>query len=414
MEVQSAIHCIILGHFAPGMFLRLTLRPIPIVGLLLLSAIGSVCGQDAPKDDRRVEQNIDSLRIIRVEGKNFRFTPFIAPSYSPELQLLISAGGLMTFSLQKENPLVSRSSIPFAFGYSTNGAITANVKANVFGREDKWRLQSDLWIKNMPDHYWGVGYENATTVPKSDSTTLYERDWFKFVARLGFHVGEGGFYVGPILDINNTRASNVNPRMAQDPDFLLIGSRSRNTGIGILGQYDTRDFPVNAYDGIYINLDLVFYGEILGGENQFTTIEIDYRQYLELKPRKVLAWQVRARSATGESPWTEKSIIGSPWDLRGYFWGRFRDDFMNFLLVEYRHMFTRKRPNKAGNYNSRFGFVAWTGQGVIGPEWTRELNWVPNVGVGLRFEVQPRMNVRIDYGVGNDASSIYFSFNEAF
>jgi hypothetical protein len=37
-----------------------------------------------------------------------------------------------------------------------------------------------------------------------------------------------------------------------------------------------------------------------------------------------------------------------------------------------------------------------------------------NGGVGLRFEIQKRMNLRIDYGIGAGSSAFYFSFNEAF
>ncbi len=194
-------------------------------------------GQDLQEKERHVSQNIDSLRILKYEGKNLKFTPFAAPSYSPELEVLISGGGLMTFSLQKKNPLVSRSSIPFSIGYSSNGSLTGNIKANIFGRNDKWRLVVDYWFKNMPDHYWGVGYENATNLPKSDSTTRYDRDWIKFTARFGFSIGKH-FYFGPILDINETNASNINEIMALDPDYLLTGPNSRNSGIGLLMQYD--------------------------------------------------------------------------------------------------------------------------------------------------------------------------------
>ena len=156
----------------------------------------------------------------------------------------------MTFSLQKENPLVSRSSIPFSIGYSSNGSLTGNIRANIFGRNDKWRLIVDYWFKKMPDHYWGVGYENAINIPKSDSTTRYDRDWIKFTAKLGFRIKKH-FYFGPILDINETKASNINERMAMDPDYLLTGPNSRNSGIGFLLQFDSRDFATSAYKGVY-------------------------------------------------------------------------------------------------------------------------------------------------------------------
>jgi hypothetical protein len=34
--------------------------------------------------------------------------------------------------------------------------------------------------------------------------------------------------------------------------------------------------------------------------------------------------------------------------------------------------------------------------------------------VGMRFEIQKRMNARFDYGFGNDTSAFYMSFNESF
>lgn len=390
-------------------------RKICRIGLVAISqlVIFSIHAQDSQEKEKHVSQNIDSLRILKYEGKNFKFTPFAAPSYSPELEVLISAGGLMTFSLQKENPLVSRSSIPFSIGYSSNGSLTGNIRANIFGRNDKWRLIVDYWFKKMPDHYWGVGYDNAVNIPKSDSTTRYDRNWLKFTARLGFSIKKH-FYFGPILDINETKASNINEIMAEDPDYLLTGPNSRNSGIGFLLQFDSRDFATNAYKGVYLNLEYIFYGEYLGGENGFTLRGLDYRQYVQLKERHILAWEIKSQWVTSDSPWTEKSMIGSPWDLRGYFWGRFRDNFMTFALVEYRHMFGRKKPNKAGNYKSRSGFALWTGHGAIAPEITNNLSWIPNVGVGYRFEVQDRMNLRIDYGIGIDNSAVYFSFNEAF
>ena len=40
--------------------------------------------------------------------------------------------------------------------------------------------------------------------------------------------------------------------------------------------------------------------------------------------------------------------------------------------------------------------------------------WLPNFGLGFRFEVEPRMNLRLDLGFGKNSAGFYFSFNEAF
>ena len=41
-------------------------------------------------------------------------------------------------------------------------------------------------------------------------------------------------------------------------------------------------------------------------------------------------------------------------------------------------------------------------------------NWLTNTGVGYRLELQPRMNLRIDFGVGKNSSGLYFNMTEAF
>jgi len=41
-------------------------------------------------------------------------------------------------------------------------------------------------------------------------------------------------------------------------------------------------------------------------------------------------------------------------------------------------------------------------------------HWLPNAGVGYRFEFKPRVNVRFDVGAGRDTAGVYFQINEAF
>ena len=71
--------------------------------------------------------------------------------------------------------------------------------------------------------------------------------------------------------------------------------------------------------------------------------------------------------------------------------------------------------SQEGRKESRHGFVTWAGVGWIG-ENMRDLrgHYLPNLGIGYRFELQPRMNVRIDFGWGIESSGIYFNFTEAF
>lgn len=358
--------------------------------------------------------NSDSMRSAQVELGAVKFTPFVGPSVAPETGFMLSFGGLLTFTFQKRNPILQRSSLPISVGYSTTGALTVSIKNTLYGPNDRIRVTGEFWHKNMPDNYWGVGYKNGLNVPKSDSTTEYHRKWTRFYQKLVVRIGKS-FFVGGIIDFTTTISSDINPRMAVDPEYLKIGQRSRNTGLGVAVQYDTRDVAVNAYKGVYLEFAALAYSRMIGGENIFQTIDLDYRQYKELAHRHTLAWQVKTRNTFGKgTPWTDMALLGSPQDLRGYYWGRFRDRNYAYVLVEYRHMFNRAKPDKKGSYDSRFGFATWYGNGILINYDEGRSNYIPCVGAGLRFEVQSRMNLRIDYGVGKNSSAFYLSFNEAF
>lgn len=388
---------------------------VQVVTALSVLWVGTVCSSIAQENqDKRLLSNIDSIRAARIEFGRSVFTPFIAPSYSPELQFLMSAGGLYTFKTEKDNQLLERSVLPFSVGYSSNGSLQVSAKLTLYGRGDKTRGEGEFWLKSMPDNYWGVGFENGRDRQLSDSTTTYQREWWKIYYKLVRRFGDY-FFWGGSLDINSTEATELNPLMAEDSAILRDGTDIRNGGLGLTLQYDSRDLIVNAYEGLFIDVSAIFYSNIFRGQNNYQSVEIDYRQYKNVgRPRQTLAWQVLTRSTFGDVPWPELSQVGTPFDLRGYRWGRFRDEDMIYGLVEYRHMFARKRPNKKGSLDSRSGFVTWVGLGSIGEQLTSLEGLIPNYGVGYRFETQTRMNVRIDYGFGADSNAIYITFNEAF
>ena len=82
------------------------------------------------------------------------------------------------------------------------------------------------------------------------------------------------------------------------------------------------------------------------------------------------------------------------------------------VVGEYRHMFY-----KSSGTMSKHGFVGWLGTGSVFDGDTGTLftsRWLPNIGVGYRFEVEERMNIRFDYGFGDNTQGFYLNFNEAF
>ena len=96
--------------------------------------------------------------------------------------------------------------------------------------------------------------------------------------------------------------------------------------------------------------------------------------------------------------------------------GQYRDKSSHIALVEYRQMFNNDRSNRLKKILSHLGFVAWGGCGFMGPTPGKIEGVLPNAGLGLRIEVQPRMNVRLDFGRNfiNRQNLFYFNMTEAF
>lgn len=384
--------------------------------LLLFLLSGQLFSQEADSayQKKTMLQRMDSISEWKIAHGRSTLTPFAAPSYSPETSLMLTAGGLFTFKINKDDKFLSRSSIPFSVGYSINGSLNTSVRANIYGLQDKLRISAEWWHKDMPDNYWGVGYEKGTYTPLSDSTTGYDRNWLQLKFKIVYMVLKD-FYIGVNYDYNRTKASNINPVMAVDSNYLLNGPEIHNSGFGLVLRYDTRDMPENAYEGILLELAGTMYGKHLYGENEFQALELDYRQYQKIvREGSTLAWQIKSRYSHGDVPWTDLAMVGTPFDLRGYRWGRYRDYSSLFMIAEYRYMFGRKKPNGRGEMCGPFGFVVWGGTGSVAQNYGDFSNWLPNAGVGIRIELVKRMNLRIDYGIGKDTNAFYFSFNEAF
>ena len=170
--------------------------------------------------------------------------------------------------------------------------------------------------------------------------------------------------------------------------------------------------------GMLLSAIAKVYGKYLGGAYNYEMFELEYRQFQQVfRPRSTLAWIAKTQIGVGNVPFTELPSFGSPFDLRGYYWGKYRDKTMAYGILEYRHMFGSVEKYKSGNFWAKGGFVGWVGTGTIGNapivDWNK---WKFNYGVGLRIQMQPGKNFRLD--VGKDPNqkgmAVYMNMTEAF
>lgn len=228
-------------------------------------------------------------------------------------------------------------------------------------------------------------------------------------------------FAGPQIDINYDKISNPAKYLVEEKDYQADGGtadgyKNFNSGLGFLLTYDSRDIPANAYTGLYLDFRGMAYRKFLGSDRNFYRLELDYRQYKSVGNRKVLVWTAQTKNVFGNVPLTQYTLTGTPFDLRGYYMGQYRDKSSHVVMAEYRQMFNTDRSTRMKRLIHHVGFVAWTGCGFMGPTPGKIEGVLPNYGAGLRIEVQPRMNVRLDLGKNtvNNQTLFYFNMTEAF
>lgn len=360
------------------------------------------------------------LRREKRKSRNFQYNILGGPSYSPDFGFLIGGSALFTFRTNKNNPELKRSVLPFNIAL-TSGGITLGSRPQIFFKGDRFRLFGIFNYKYNKDNYYGVGFDTNHNTDRGENTTLYTASSLQMNPYFLIRLGSSDFFLGPTLDFTLDKILKPAEGIINDQSFIASGGNSSgysniSSGIGFIANYDSRDVPANAYKGLFLEARALVYNRYIGSNTNFYRAELDYRQYVSVGKRKVIAWTAQSKNVFGNVPITRMPMTGTAFDLRGYYMGQYRDKTSHILLVEYRHMFNSDSESTWGKILNRLGWVAWGGCGFMGNNPIKINGVLPNAGIGLRIEVQPRMNIRLDYGRNfTDRQNLfYFNMTEAF
>lgn len=321
------------------------------------------------------------------------------PSYSKttKLGLGLLAAGL--YRLDRTDSITPPSDLSIYANITTSGFYSVGVTGNTLFRQERRRVEYDVSFASAPRDTWGLGYSAGRYNPKTDIVEQRYRIHGRFLQRIIPHA-----YVGALLNFEH-----VNGRKFNDLSLSYIAGQKRSytaTGIGLLLDYDSRDFIPNPSRGVHVRLEGVWFPRGLGncGES-LQRLNVTANYYRQLWPSGLLAFDLDGEFNSEGTPWTMLARLGGNARMRGYYEGRYTDNNLLTAQVELRQRIWR-----------RIGCVVWGGAGNIFSKsepfaWRRTL---PNYGLGLRWELKKRVNVRMDYGFGRDTSGFLLSINEAF
>lgn len=331
---------------------------------------------------------------------SFRIYPTLA--FAPETSFELGASTLLLF--KAKNDTNNRLSELQAFSFVTlKGQYGLWVENALYGHNDNWFFLGKLRFQRFPLLYFGNG-------PHADGNeeSKVDANYFLLRQRVLKKIAPD-FFAGGELDIQSLFNTSYTTVQGNLP--VPEGIRgTTNTGAGASIVYDNRHNVLNVRKGFFAELAWLNYGGIINGPYRFNTINSDIRGYHQLKANTVFAWQVAGSTINGNAPFNMKSLLGGENMLRGYYYGRYRDNTLLAAQAEYRIL--------PFSFSRRWGAAVFAGAGSVAASVSelqlRQTKIAAGAGVRYLLFVKKDIYLRFDVGVTKEGVNFYLFTGEAF
>lgn len=341
-----------------------------------------------------------------IEDPQFLVYPTVA--YAPETTWEIGLSSLYVFYAKRDatNRLSEVSGFTF---FTLENQYGVWLDHAIYTDKDKWFLLGRLRLQSFPLLYHGIG----TDTPK-DYTARVDANQIIIKERVLRKV-QKNLFVGLELEYQSLSAVDFNlANQNTDNTFQFpVGSNgSNNLGLGVGIVLDNRRNVLNVRDGLFSEVALLHSNPSWGSSFKFSSINSDTRFYKPIGKNNVLAAQLLGQFNFGNVPFNQLAQMGGESMMRGYYFGRFRDNHQLATQVEYRML-----PIPL-SFTKRLGAAAFASTGTV----FNNINDIeaPDLkfaaGAGLRFLLFPKKDIwtRVDYALTKEGGGFYLFIGESF
>ena len=330
--------------------------------------------------------------------KKFDVSFIGGPFYNSALGVGLGVVGSGLYRIKGCDRELQPSNVSLFGSVSTTGFYMIGIKGNNIFPEERFRINYTMNFYSMPSYYWGIGYDYGNN---DDNRIKMDRWQAELKGEFMVKVVDD-LYAGVLLSWDYIRGGGV---AEQDRHlFRNMDLITRNYGLGLTVQYDTRDLINNASRGVYVCVNQMFRPHWLWNDYAFSTTEFIASVYKQVWKGGLIAGDLRGKFNFGDPSWAMMSKLGGGTAMRGYYEGRYRDMHYMAAQVELRQHIWRRN-----------GAVVWVGAGNVFHDKESFKHILPNCGFGYRWEFKKRVNVRLDVGFGKSGQySFMFNINEAF
>jgi hypothetical protein len=329
---------------------------------------------------------------LKVQRGDFVVVPI--PISNPTLGSGLVAGAAYFYPQTEEQKKAQPASVTMLGGmYTSNDSRAAVIAQQNYWKDDNWRFTGVAG---------GADLRLTLVAPEVDGSAQ-RVDWrvngYFASARLSRKLA-GNWYGGFFARYVDAEQSIVPDTFDAEFD---ASSDIRSAGLGLMTEYDSRDMPINSYDGQHFNFQALFNDEAIGSTRTYQSFDAYFRLYHELADSLVLAFDFQACKRNGDVPLWDACMI----KLRGFS----ATDYMGRSSIS-------GQVEARWRLNDRWGLVGFGGFGEQTRTFTgyRDGQTIPSYGVGVRFMVlqSKRVNLRVDFARSRDDNAVHISVGEAF
>jgi len=353
-----------------------------------------------------------AIKPLREKNGDSMFSILGGPAYTPEQGALIAGGGLYSFSADRNDIDLQRSSVTafLMMNFPNNGSMGYGFqsKQNIFFNHNNLKYEGVVNFGQQSSQYFGVGYDKGSTIELGDDTT-YNANRGEYIGSLAYRFF-GDWYLGANTEMNYVKVTEQSDHILADEDFQAYVDKPFTLGLGLVLEYDSRDFAVNAKEGLYFKANYLNFNEKIGSDSDYFKANFEFRSYYSFNSANTIATFTQFQVTQGDVPFYDLATVGGANSMRGIFKGQFIDKSAFETTVEWRHTF-----NRANGLPSNHGMTLWSGIGSVGESVDKlSDDLFLSYGVGYRYQIQPKMNIRLDLGMSEFGNGFYFNFTEAF
>jgi len=330
--------------------------------------------------------------------------------YFPETRFGFGVAGIYSFRFKNESLKTNPSQVIFTIDYTMNRQLILVMPFELYWKNQLWKARGEIGYNRYFYNFYGIGstsnifdretYDVNFPRVQLDLLRSYKRVFFGF--RSGF---------------DDYRIVRLTPDGILDNSIKIGKEGGRSIGLGLLLQFDSRDYLQSPSKGFFGELNILNNTKRLGSNFNFWRIAMNISNYTSLKEDFIIASNLIITHTSEGTPFFEMPYFGSPSRARGFQDRRFTDKNMYVFQSEFRYPIYKRLQGVA------FGSIS-----AVTPNFGKIIHedMKGAGGMGLRFQLSKnfRTKIRLDYGVTKEIlienepskwkSAMYITVNDAF